>query len=46
MVCADVSESIKNQNEEQLLEKTRKISNEDYLRTIALVDDVARLKLS
>lgn len=45
IICKEVSESIKGLTSQKLLEKTRRIPNEEYLRTMSMVDDVAKAKL-
>ena len=45
LVCKRISESIKDLSEVEIREKTRLIPNSEYLRTVAMVDDLARTKL-
>lgn len=45
LVCRQVSESIKKLSDQEVIEKTKKIPNGEYLRTVAMVDDIARAKL-
>lgn len=45
LVCRHVSESIKKLSDQEVIEKTKKIPNGEYLRTVAMIDDIARAKL-
>lgn len=45
LVCKEISESIKQLSHQQVMEKTKQISSDAYLRTVAMVDDIARVKL-
>ena len=45
MVCKEVSDSIKLLTTKELLERTSKIPNTEYLQTLAMLDDVAKSRL-
>lgn len=45
LVCHQMSESIKKLSDQEVREKTREIPSEEYLRTVAMVDNIARTKL-